>query len=204
MVEQPIRVSVQIAGQDVPAGRLWSHRRGRSETATFGYLPDYLARQDAYELDPRRISCTRSRDGPEEHSPHAAADLHELWRRIVFDVLISNTDDYLRNHGLLKTSTVGWSLSPAFDLNLNPEGETKRLSTAIDEDSTIASIKTTLEVAGSFGLAEQDARQVTEVIRHGELASGRAIIRAPEGRDRADGAGVRASTSGGVLTRDDR
>ena len=52
MVEQPIRVSVQIAGEDVPAGRLWSHRRDRSETATFAYLPDYLARQDAYELDP--------------------------------------------------------------------------------------------------------------------------------------------------------
>jgi serine/threonine-protein kinase HipA len=52
MVEQPIRVTAQIAGQDVRAGRIWSHRRGRIETATFAYLPDYLARPEAYELDP--------------------------------------------------------------------------------------------------------------------------------------------------------
>jgi serine/threonine-protein kinase HipA len=378
MAEQPIRVSVQIAGLDAPAGRLWSHRRSLNETATFSYLPEYLARRDAYELDPslplhegqqhttagqalfaaftdcapdgwgRRLVLRAEqqrarederspgrlseidyllgarddlrqgalrfqeahdetylaasergvphllnlprllnaaeeleRDQPtvedlrllleggsslggarpkahvldtadqlsiakfpsptadrwdvirweavaltlaqragitvpthqlheiagrpvlvlrrfdrdaecrlgyvsamtmlgaregeqgsyleiaetlEEHSSHAAADLHELWRRIVFNVLISNTDDHLRNHGFLKTSTAGWSLSPAFDLNPNPEGETKRLSTAIDENSTVASIETTLEVVGIFGLSEKDARQIlTEV-----------------------------------------
>lgn len=38
MVEQPIRISVQIAGEDIPAGRLWTHGRGRSESATFAYL----------------------------------------------------------------------------------------------------------------------------------------------------------------------
>lgn len=52
MVEQPIGVSVQIAGEDIPAGRLWTHRRGRGESATFAYLPEFLARQDAYALDP--------------------------------------------------------------------------------------------------------------------------------------------------------
>lgn len=49
----------------------------------------------------------------EEHSPSAAVDLRELWRRMVFSRLISNTDDHLRNHGFLRTSTAGWSLSPA-------------------------------------------------------------------------------------------
>jgi serine/threonine-protein kinase HipA len=52
MVEQPIEVDVQIAGQDVPAGRLWTHRQGRSESATFSYREDYLQRVDSYELDP--------------------------------------------------------------------------------------------------------------------------------------------------------
>ena len=52
MVEQPIEVEVQIAGQDVPAGRLWTHRRGQSESATFSYRDDYLQRADSYELDP--------------------------------------------------------------------------------------------------------------------------------------------------------
>ena len=76
--------------------------------------------------------------------------MRELWRRIVFTVLISNTDDHLRNHGFLRKSTAGWSLSPAFDLNPNPEGGAKQLATAIDENNAHASLATALEVAGLF------------------------------------------------------
>jgi serine/threonine-protein kinase HipA len=82
----------------------------------------------------------------------------------VFTVLISNTDDHLRNHGFLRKSTAGWSLSPAFDLNPNPEGETKQLATAIDESSAQASLATALEVAGLFRVSAAQAREiVTEV-----------------------------------------
>jgi serine/threonine-protein kinase HipA len=52
MVEQPVEVDVQIDGRDLPAGRLWTHRHGQSESATFSYREDYLQRADAYELDP--------------------------------------------------------------------------------------------------------------------------------------------------------
>lgn len=45
------------------------------------------------------------------------ADLRELWSRIVFNVLVSNTDDHLRNHGFLLVPGRGWTLSPAFDIN---------------------------------------------------------------------------------------
>ncbi len=96
----------------------------------------------------------------EEHSPHASHDLRELWRRIVLTVLISNTDDHLRNHGFLRRSTAGWSLAPAFDLNPNPEGEIKQLETAIDERSTLASVRTALDVADLFGLSAREARIV--------------------------------------------
>ena len=47
-----VDVVVQIAGEDVLAGRLWSHRRRRAESATFSYATEYLAHRDAYELDP--------------------------------------------------------------------------------------------------------------------------------------------------------
>jgi serine/threonine-protein kinase HipA len=96
----------------------------------------------------------------EERSPEAGVDLGELWRRIVFTVLISNTDDHLRNHGFLRQSTAGWSLSPAFDLNPNPEGAAKQLATAIDENSTEASLATALEVAGLFRISETQARAI--------------------------------------------
>ncbi len=96
----------------------------------------------------------------EERSSDAVADLRELWRRIVFTVLISNTDDHLRNHGFLRTSTAGWSLSPAFDLNPNPEGEAKQLATAIDETNAQASLATALDVADLFRLSETQAREI--------------------------------------------
>ncbi len=48
-------------------------------------------------------------------------DLSQLWRRILFSVAVSNTDDHLRNHGFLLTPA-GWVLSPAYDINPNPAG----------------------------------------------------------------------------------
>jgi serine/threonine-protein kinase HipA len=96
----------------------------------------------------------------EERSPDAGADLRELWRRIVFTILISNTDDHLRNHGFLRMSTAGWSLSPAFDLNPNPEGGARQLATAIDETNAEASLATALEVAGLFRISEMQARAI--------------------------------------------
>jgi serine/threonine-protein kinase HipA len=52
MAEQPVDVIVQLAGEDVVAGRLWAHRRERSESATFSYTANYLALGEAYALDP--------------------------------------------------------------------------------------------------------------------------------------------------------
>ena len=96
----------------------------------------------------------------ERQSPQAGDDLRQLWRRIAFSILISNTDDHLRNHGFLRTSTAGWSLAPAFDLNPNPRPGPKYLSTAIDYDSTAARVDTLMDVAEQFRLSDGDARAV--------------------------------------------
>jgi serine/threonine-protein kinase HipA len=87
-----------------------------------------------------------------ERSPAAAADLRELWRRVAFSVLISNTDDHLRNHGFLHVTGGSWALSPAFDLNPHPMPGPKHLSTAIDRTDTAASVDALMRVAGDFGL----------------------------------------------------
>jgi serine/threonine-protein kinase HipA len=101
-----------------------------------------------------------------QSSPHAEHDLHELWRRIVFSILISNFDDHLRNHGFLRTSTAGWSLSPAFDLNPDPRPGPRALHTTIDFDQADARIELALEVAGEFRLSNRLANEVlTEVTR---------------------------------------
>jgi serine/threonine-protein kinase HipA len=96
----------------------------------------------------------------ERHSDRAAEDLRQLWRRIAFSVLISNTDDHLRNHGFLRASTAGWSLSPAFDLNPDPRPGPKALSTTIDYDSAAARIDMLLGVAELFRLTDDGAHGV--------------------------------------------
>jgi len=97
----------------------------------------------------------------EERSASATAELRQLWRRMAFSILISNTDDHLRNHGFLHDHAEAWSLSPAFDLNPNPAPGPKYLSTAVDFDDPRASVETLLSVADYFRL---DASQALDVL----------------------------------------
>lgn len=102
----------------------------------------------------------------ERYSPSADADLCELYRRILFSILTANTDDHLRNHAFLRERD-GWALSPAYDLNPNPDNPT-RLSTAIDLDSTDASIDIALSVAAYFRLSLPRAH---DLVREVETAT---------------------------------
>jgi serine/threonine-protein kinase HipA len=96
-----------------------------------------------------------------QHGAKAKADMHGLWRRIVFSILISNTDDHLRNHGFLWAGPAGWRLSPAYDLNPVPTDIKPRvLTTAIDLDDGTASLKLAFEVASYFEVAPDEARQI--------------------------------------------
>ncbi len=101
----------------------------------------------------------------EEQSARPKADLEELWRRITFSVLVSNTDDHLRNHGFLRSASSGWSLSPAFDINPDPSTGTAHLSTSIDGRSTEARLDLALEVADLFRLGTADAQRVLGEVR---------------------------------------
>lgn len=98
-------------------------------------------------------------------------DMRQLWRRIVFTVLISNVDDHLRNHGFLYTGTDGWTLAPAYDLNPVPVDVKPRvLCTAIDEDDPTASLELAFSVAEYFELDEAEAQRIAGQV-------GRAVAR---------------------------
>lgn len=85
------------------------------------------------------------------HSSQAAADMQELWRRLVFNILINNVDDHLNNHGFLHHAHGQWKLAPAFDLNPFPDKE-RALKTWISEDAgEAASVEEALAVAPLFG-----------------------------------------------------
>ncbi|HTX86406.1 MAG TPA: type II toxin-antitoxin system HipA family toxin [Streptosporangiaceae bacterium] len=105
----------------------------------------------------------------EERSLSAASELRQLWRRIAFSILISNTDDHLRNHGFLHQRGESWALSPAFDLNPNPDSGAKHLSTRIDFDSTRARVETLMAVAPYFRLDGEEALEtLAQVVRAAE------------------------------------
>ena len=100
----------------------------------------------------------------EERSLEVTAELAQLWRRIAYSILISNTDDHLRNHALLHVRSDSWTLSPAFDLNPNPGPGPKHLSTAINGD-TAADLRDLLAAAPLFRLDDLQARDTLAQVR---------------------------------------
>jgi serine/threonine-protein kinase HipA len=152
-------IAVPVNHLHVVGGRpvLVLRRFDRDRGGRVGYVSAMTMLQ---AKDGEHASYLEIAEAIEERSPDAGADLGELWRRIVFTILISNTDDHLRNHGFLRQSTAGWTLSPAFDLNPNPEGPAKHLVTAIDENNTESSVDTALDVAALFRISPEQARVI--------------------------------------------
>lgn len=89
-------------------------------------------------------------------------DLHELWRRIVFSICISNSDDHLRNHGFLLTNR-GWRLSPAFDIN--PVENSAGLKLNISETDNALDLELAMEVHPYFRLSYAHAEEILGQVR---------------------------------------
>jgi serine/threonine-protein kinase HipA len=93
----------------------------------------------------------------ENYGVNIEANLHQLWRRIIFNIAISNTDDHLRNHGFILTGK-GWILSPAYDLN--PSIEKDGLSLNIDMDDNALSFELAKSVGSYFRLSESEMKTI--------------------------------------------
>jgi len=104
-------------------------------------------------------SYTEIADAIRQISSNPREDLVELWQRIVFTILVSNTDDHLKNHGFLYAGDNGWRLSPAFDINPSPSRH-RHLETAIVQDGPFdASFDLALESCTLFDVEPHQARQ---------------------------------------------
>lgn len=106
-------------------------------------------------------------DALRQHGAAPQRDLAELWRRMVFNVMISNGDDHLRNHAFLYDGTAGWRLSPAYDLNPEPADVRPHvLSTPIGLDGDLtASVDLAMEVSPEFSLSQAEARTTVTRVR---------------------------------------
>ncbi len=92
-------------------------------------------------------------------------DLMELWKRIVFSILISNTDDHLRNHGFLYVNQKGWKLSPLYDVN--PSNDNKNvLSTYITENDNSQSLDLVLSICDYFEINTQESEKIIRDMKY--------------------------------------
>lgn len=89
-------------------------------------------------------------------------DLEQLFRRVIFNVLIGNRDDHLRNHGFIRERT-GWRLAPAFDMNPNPSKAEHALT--IDGTTAAPDLDAALETADLYRLGPSPADRVVAQIR---------------------------------------
>jgi serine/threonine-protein kinase HipA len=160
------------AGIDVPdwrvvragARRVLLVKRFDREQGTRIPFLSAMSALDASDMEPR--SYVEIADVLRTFGAAVREDLRALWRRMVFNVLISNTDDHLRNHAFLYRGPRGWRLSPAYDLNPVPGHIKPRvLSTSISNDGDLsASLELALGVARQFGVSAADAKSASAAV----------------------------------------
>lgn len=114
---------------------------------------------NAIDNDTETHSYLDIADAIRQYGASPKDDLIELWKRIVFSILISNTDDHLRNHGFLYVNEKGWRLSPLYDVNPSIDNK-KALSTYITENDNTQSIDLALEVCEYFGVSLKNAGDI--------------------------------------------
>jgi serine/threonine-protein kinase HipA len=159
------------AGIDVPEWRLepvgrksilLSRRFDREKNTRIPFLSAMSALE---AKDNEMHSYLEIADAIRQMSSSPKDDLEALWRRIVFNVLISNVDDHLRNHAFLYSGLSGWRLAPAYDLNPTPiEVKPRILSTAIDLIDPSASIDLAMGVAHYFDLENLQAKKIIKEV----------------------------------------
>ncbi len=97
------------------------------------------------------------------HGARTDLDLPQLWRRIVFNMCVSNSDDHLRNHGFLLEPGAGWRLAPAFDVN--PVSHSDSLTLNVSEKDNAKDLALAIEVAPLFRVGANEARSIADSIR---------------------------------------
>ena len=113
------------------------------------------------------------------HALDPTADLQQLWRRLIFNLLITNVDDHLQNHGFLHATNGHWRLSPAFDINPFPDKDRESKVWLSDEEGPITSTRMLLARCREFALTSEAAQKVLDEVR-AAVAGWREVALSPE------------------------
>ena len=113
----------------------------------------------------------------QQHSDNPRADLHELWSRIVYTILVSNTDDHLKNHGFVYAGGGRWSLSQLFDVNPQPERHRFLKTAIIEGEPFAASLELALAAAVFFNLTADEAKRIAHIMARQINGTWKSIMR---------------------------
>lgn len=117
-------------------------------------------------------------DAIRAHGMHPVADVQQLWRRMVFNLLITNVDDHLHNLGFLHVENGLWRLAPAFDINPFPDKFNESKTWLSEEDGPITALSALMGRAPYFSLGADQAQAVLgEVVR--AVAEWKAVATSP-------------------------
>lgn len=153
-ISVPVTELIEVAGKPVLLSRRFD-RAGERRIPFLSGLSMMGLKDGEHGSYPELV------DALTQFGAKASDDAAELFRRMVFNVLISNVDDHLRNHGFLWRDKAGWRLSPAYDLNPVPTDVKPRiLTTNIDLDEATCDIELALSVAGYFGLTAKEGKAI--------------------------------------------
>ena len=119
-------------------------------------------------------SYTEIADAIRAHGHAPTQDVRQLWRRLVFNLLITNVDDHLQNHGFLHVAHGQWRLAPAFDINPFPDKEQESKTWLSEQDGPITDLGMLLARAAYFGLDEAQARAILAEV-HAAVANWRQV-----------------------------
>jgi len=124
-------------------------------------------------------SYTEIVDAIRTHGHAPTQDVQQLWRRLVFNLLITNVDDHLQNHGFLHVERGQWRLAPAFDLNPFPDKDRESKIWLSEQDGPITDVEMLLARAAYFALDADRALAVLAEV-HAAVSSWRQLALSPE------------------------
>jgi serine/threonine-protein kinase HipA len=124
-------------------------------------------------------SYTEIADAIRAHGHAPTQDVKQLWRRLVFNLLITNVDDHLQNHGFLHAERGLWRLAPAFDINPFPDKDRESKTWLSEQDGPITDVQMLLARAAYFALdTDQALATLAEV--HAVVSDWRQLALSPE------------------------
>ncbi len=146
---------IELGNTDYPVAVIARFDRRRRVRVPYISARTFMGRET-----PEPVYYTDIVDMMVAHCEEPRQQMHELYRRILFYILVSNNDDHLQNHGFLYAGNNRWQLSPAFDINPQPLRH-RSLKTGISELSgSEASIEAALEAAPFFDMDRDLAVQI--------------------------------------------